>query len=80
MRSGPTLARPRAAATLTLAGKARALLHGRYHVSTEDIRQVAFPALRHRVLTNFRAESEGYTSDQLVDDLLKVVPVPKSGM
>ncbi len=70
----------RAAQFLVLGAKARALTNGRYHVSFDDVRALAHPVLRHRVLTNFRAESEGYTSDQLVDDLLKVVPVPKSGM
>ena len=70
----------RAAQFLILGAKARALTHGKYHVSFDDVRALAHPVLRHRVLTNFRAESEGYTSDQLVDDLLKVVPVPKSGM
>ena len=70
----------RAAQYLILGAKARALTHGKYHVAFDDVRALAHPVLRHRVLTNFRAESEGYTSDQLVDDLLKVVPVPKSGM
>ena len=70
----------RAAQYLILGGKARALTQGKYHVAFDDIRALAHPVLRHRVLTNFRAESEGYTSDQLVDDLLRVVPVPKSGM
>jgi len=56
------------------------LTSGRYHVSFEDIRAMAHPVLRHRVLTNFRAESEGVSSDALVDDLLKTVPQPKSGM
>ncbi|MBP8274834.1 MAG: AAA family ATPase [Acidobacteria bacterium] len=70
----------RAAQFLILGAKAKALTHGKYHVSFEDVRSLAHPVLRHRVLTNFRAESEGYTSDMLVDDLLKVVPVPKSGM
>jgi MoxR-like ATPase len=70
----------RAAQYLILGAKARALTNGKYHVAFDDIRALAHPVLRHRVLTNFRAESEGYTSDQLVDDLLQVVPVPKSGM
>ena len=70
----------RAAQYLVLGGKARALMHGRYHVSFEDIRALAHPVLRHRVLTNFRAESEGVTSDALIDELLKAVPLPKSGM
>jgi MoxR-like ATPase len=70
----------RAAQYLVLGGKARALTNGRYHVSFEDIRALAHPVLRHRVLTNFHAQSEGVTSDQIVDKLLESVPVPRSGM
>ncbi len=70
----------RAAQYLVLAGKARALTSGRYHVSFEDIRALSHPVLRHRVLTNFHAQSEGVTSDMLVDRLLEAIPVPKSGM
>jgi len=70
----------RAAQYLVLGGKARALTSGRYHVSFEDIRALAHPILRHRVLTNFHAQSEGVTSDTLVDRLLEHVPMPKSGM
>ena len=70
----------RAAQYLVLGAKARALTSGRYHVSYEDIRALAHPVLRHRVLTNFRAESEGVTSDAIIDELLTAVPVPKSGM
>jgi MoxR-like ATPase len=70
----------RAAQYLVLAGKARALTSGRYHVSFEDIRALSHPVLRHRVLTNFHAQSEGVTSDVLIDRLLEAVPVPKSGM
>src|SRR6202521_565638 len=70
----------RAAQYLVLGAKARALTSGRYHVSFDDIRALAHPVLRHRVLTNFRAESEGVTTDSIVDDLLSVVPTPKSGM
>jgi len=70
----------RAAQYLVLAGKARALTSGRYHVSFEDIRALAHPVLRHRVLTNFHAQSEGVTSDMLVDRLLEAVPTPRSGM
>ena len=58
----------------------RALTSGRYHVSFEDIRSLAHPVLRHRVLTNFHAQSEGMTSDTLIDRLLEAVPAPKSGM
>src|SRR6266699_1879358 len=70
----------RAAQYLVLGAKARALTSGRYHVSFEDIRALAHPVLRHRVLTNFRAESEGVSSDSIIDDLLSGVPTPKSGM
>jgi MoxR-like ATPase len=65
---------PRASQTLVLAGKARALLHGRYHVSTEDIRAVAYPTLRHRVLTNFNAEAEGVRPDDIVKMLIEQTP------
>ena len=58
----------RAAQYLVLGAKARALTSGRYHVSYDDIRAMAHPVLRHRVLTNFRAESEGITTDAIVDD------------
>ena len=70
----------RAAQYLILGGKARALTQGRYHVSFDDIRALARPVLRHRLLLNFHAESEGITSDQLVDQLVEVVPVPASQM
>jgi MoxR-like ATPase len=70
----------RAAQYLVLGAKARALTNGRYHVSFEDIRALAHPVMRHRVLTNFHAQSEGVTSDALVDKLLESVPTPRSGM
>jgi MoxR-like ATPase len=70
----------RAAQNMVLGAKARALTSGRYHVSFDDIRAMAHSVLRHRVLTNFRAESEGITTDQIIDQLLEMVPVPKSGM
>ncbi len=70
----------RAAQYLVLGAKARALVNGRYHVSFDDIRALAHPVLRHRVLTNFHAESEGVTADQIIDQLLEVVSVPRSGM
>ncbi|MBI1875069.1 MAG: AAA family ATPase [Acidobacteria bacterium] len=70
----------RAAQYLILGGKARALTNGRYHVSFEDIRALAHPVLRHRVLMNFHAESEGITTDYLIDQLLDAVPTPRSGM
>jgi MoxR-like ATPase len=65
---------PRASQYLILAGKARALLKGRYHVSTEDIRQVALPVLRHRIVTNFNAEAEGIKSDAIVKKLIDHIP------
>jgi MoxR-like ATPase len=65
---------PRASQYLILAGKARALLKGRYHVSTEDIRQVALPVLRHRIVTNFNAEAEGIRSDMIVKKLIELIP------
>jgi MoxR-like ATPase len=70
----------RAAQYLTLGGKARALMTGRTHVSFEDIRALAHPVLRHRILTNFHAESERVTTDQIIDQLLQAAPMPKSGM
>ena len=70
----------RAAQYLILGGKARALAQGRYHVSFEDIRALAPPVLRHRILRNFHAESERVTTDDLVARLLDAVPVPSSGM
>src|SRR5688500_15187294 len=70
----------RASQSLILAGKARALIHGRYHVSVGDIQALARPVLRHRVIPNFYAESERITSDKLVERLLEAVPAPRSGM
>jgi len=70
----------RAAQYLVLGGKARALTSGRYHVSFEDIRSLAHPVLRHRIIINFHAQSEGVTTDAIVDRLLESVPLPRSGM
>jgi len=70
----------RAAQYLVLGGKARALTSGRYHVSFDDIRALAHPVLRHRIITNFHAQSEGVTTDQITDRLLEIVPMPRSGM
>ena len=64
---------PRATQNLILGGKARALLQGRFHVSTDDIRAVAHPVLRHRLITNYTAEAEGLTSDAIIDQLLETV-------
>jgi MoxR-like ATPase len=70
----------RASQALILGGKARALLHGRYHVSVADIRALAPPILRHRVITNFYAESERVDADAIVTRLLEAVPAPRSGL
>ena len=61
---------PRASQYLVLAAKARAALNGRYCVAAEDIQAVAPPVLRHRILTNFKAEADGITSDAIVEHLL----------
>jgi len=60
--------------------KARALMHGRYHVSIKDVQALAKPILRHRIMTNFYAESERINSDTIIDRLIESVPLPKSGM
>ena len=61
---------PRAGIYLILAAKARAILHGRYHATTDDVRAMALPVLRHRVITTFNAEAAGITSDEVVLRLL----------
>ena len=63
-----------------LDSKARALMHGRYHVSVKDIQALAKPILRHRIMTNFYAESERINSDAIVERLLDAVPPPTSGL
>src|SRR4029077_4950467 len=65
---------PRATQFLILAAKARAVLHGRYYVSCEDVRAVAPPVLRHRIITNFNAEAEGIKPDDVVQKLIEVIP------
>jgi len=70
----------RAAQYLILGGKARALLEGRYFVRFQDIRSLASPVLRHRILTNFHAESERITTDHVIEQLLEAVQVPASKM
>jgi MoxR-like ATPase len=66
---------PRASQYLILAAKARAVLHGRYYVSGDDIRAVAAPVLRHRIVTNFNAEAEGLRADDIVTHLAETIPV-----
>jgi MoxR-like ATPase len=70
----------RASQALVRGAKARALMHGRYHASINDIQAMAKPILRHRIMTNFYAESERITPDTIVERLIQAVPVPKSGM
>ena len=64
----------RAAQYLVLGAKARALLQGRAHVAPDDIRALAHPALRHRILINYRAEAEGVSVEKVIDRLLETVP------
>ena len=66
---------PRASISMILAGKARAILRGRYHVSIDDIKAVAAPILRHRLILNFSAQSEGLTPDEVIKKLLDEMPV-----
>jgi MoxR-like ATPase len=68
---------PRASQYLILGGKARAILHGRLHVTTDDVRAVAHPVLRHRIVTTFNADAEGINTDQIIDRLLQAVPLPQ---
>jgi MoxR-like ATPase len=70
----------RASQALVLGGKARALIHGRYHVSVTDVRSLASAILRHRIVTNFYAESDGVDADSIITRLLETVPAPASGM
>ncbi|MBZ5495292.1 MAG: MoxR family ATPase [Acidobacteriia bacterium] len=70
----------RASQYLVLGGKARALLNGRFNVSIEDIQALASPVMRHRILTNFHAESQKITTDEIIRRLLQTVPTPKSGL
>lgn len=70
----------RASQYMILGGKARALLKGRLHVSCEDIRAVAHPTLRHRILTNFQADAERIKVEDIIDKLLETIPQPKSDL
>jgi len=65
---------PRASQYLVLGAKARAVLHGRFHASCDDIRAVAMPVLRHRIMTNFNAEAEGIRPDDIIRRLIEVIP------
>jgi MoxR-like ATPase len=65
---------PRAGQYLVLGGKARALMHGRLHVTVEDVEAVASPVLRHRIIPNFNAEAEGITVEQIVEKIVTMIP------
>lgn len=67
---------PRASQYLILGGKSRAVLHGRLHVTTEDIKEVAYPVLRHRIMTTFNADAEGITTDDIIKRLIEALPLP----
>ncbi len=71
---------PRGAQALILAGKVRALVDGRFHVSYDDIKDVALSCLRHRVLLNFEAEADRVNADDLVAEILKITPTQPTAM
>jgi MoxR-like ATPase len=70
---------PRAAQNIVLTAKARAILYGRYAVTADDIRAMAYPVLRHRIFTNFNADAEGVDVNQVIERLLQTVPEPTYG-
>jgi MoxR-like ATPase len=72
-------ASPRAAQAITLAAKVRALLDGRFHVSFKDIKDVAVPAMRHRVILNFEGEAEGITTDMVLEKVIAETPTAMEG-
>jgi MoxR-like ATPase len=71
---------PRAVQFLLLGAKTRALLKGRTHVSTEDIQALAVPVLRHRIVVNFSAESDGITSDKVIERLIQETPAKEGDL
>jgi MoxR-like ATPase len=70
---------PRAAQNIILTAKGRAILHGRYAVTAEDLRAMAYPVLRHRIFTNFNADAEGVDVDQVIEKILNTIPEPSYG-
>jgi MoxR-like ATPase len=70
----------RASHALVLGAKARALMHGRHHVSVKDVQALAQPIMRHRIIPNFYAEAEGVSPERIIDQLLERVPLPTSGL
>ena len=71
---------PRATQFLILGAKARALVYGRPHVAIEDIKALAKPVLRHRLVVNFAAESDGITTDLIIDQLLQITPTHENDL
>jgi MoxR-like ATPase len=71
---------PRACQFLIVGAKAKALLSGRYHVAIEDVKAVAHPVLRHRILTNFHAEGKGFGADQIISRLLEITPTEEGAI
>jgi MoxR-like ATPase len=67
----------RAAQFIVLAAKARALSHRRYHVTYDDVTSVVVPVLRHRILLNFHAESDRIDADEILKQLISLLPRPK---
>ena len=67
---------PRAAQNIVLGAKARAIMHGRFAVTAEDVRTLAYPVLRHRIFTNFNADAEGVGVEQVIERILQTVPEP----
>jgi MoxR-like ATPase len=72
-------ASPRAAQAITLAAKVRALLDNRFHVSFKDIKEVAIPAMRHRIILNFEGEAEGITTDMVLEKIIAETPTQVEG-
>jgi MoxR-like ATPase len=71
---------PRASQYLVIGAKAHAVLQGRAYVTIQDVKAIAHPVLRHRVVTNFAAEAEGMTSDKIIDKLIETIPAKEAGM
>jgi MoxR-like ATPase len=71
---------PRASQYLIVGAKARAVLEGRFFVTIADVKAVAHPVLRHRIIANFSAEAEGVTTDKIIDKLLEVIPAKESDL
>ena len=71
---------PRASQYLVIGAKAHAVLQGRYYATIADVKAIAHPVLRHRIVTNFTAEAEGVTTDKIIDKLLEVIPAKEAEM